>query len=212
MSWIPNDVENYCIAHSTRPSSLARELQEHTRQHVHGSQMLIGEMEGSLLQFLIRLGKVKTVLELGTYTGYSALVMAEALPEEGKLITIDINPHTSEIAKSYWSRSPSGKKIEQILKPGPQALVDLEHNFFDLIFIDADKKGYPHYLNWATTHLNTAGLIITDNTLWYGKVLEAEPDAQTQSILEHNTLAANLTGFTKTLLPVRDGMFLLQKG
>ncbi len=211
MSFVPKEIEDYCIHHSTSPSEVAKELMNFTRASVHGSNMLIGEMEGSVLKFLIKLGKVKTIIELGTYTGYSALIMAEALPEDGKVITIDVNPETSKIAQSYWDKSPHGKKIKQILKPGLEALATLEGEF-DLFFIDADKNNYPNYLDWALKHLSPNGLIITDNTLWSGKVLSAGVDKQTDSIREHNDKARLLEGYVKTLLPIRDGMYLIQRG
>lgn len=210
MSWIPSEIEQYCINHSTRPGETARALQSFTMASVHGSNMLIGELEGSLLKFLIKLNRAKRVLELGTYTGYSALVMAEALPADGKVITVDINPHTTEIAKKYWKESGLEHKIELILKPGVEALKELSGEF-DLIFIDADKNGYPSYLEWGLKHLAPKGVIVTDNTLWSGKILTAGLDAQTDSIRRHNEIAARLEGYTKTLLPIRDGMYLIQK-
>lgn len=210
MSFVPQEIENYCIHHSTQPSNVAKDLMSFTRASVHGSNMLIGEMEGSVLKFLIKLGKVKTIVELGTYTGYSALIMAEALPHDGKLITIDLNPETSKIAQSFWDKSPHGKKIQLILKPGLEALATLKGEF-DLFFIDADKNNYPQYLDWALKHLSPDGLIVTDNTLWSGKVLEAGVDKQTDSIREHNEKARLLDGYTKTLLPIRDGMYLIQR-
>lgn len=208
---ISKDIENYCIEHSTRPGETVRALGEFTRAGVHGSNMLIGEMEASVLAFLIKLGKVKNVLELGTYTGYSALAMAEQLPDDGKVITVDINPETTEIAKKFWAQSPHGKKIQQILKPGLLALEGLNENF-DLIFIDADKNNYSNYLDWALKHLSENGIIVVDNTLWSGKVLSEGLDKQTDSIIAHNKKVKNLEGYTRTLLPVRDGMFLIQKG
>lgn len=210
MGWIPLDIETYCIDHSTRPSELAKKLQEHTLSSVHGAQMLIGEMEASVLSFLIKLGQVRNILELGTFTGYSALIMAEQIPADGKVLTIDINPHTTKIAQEYWDQSEHGKKIQLILKPGMDALATLNEKF-DLVFIDADKNNYSNYLNWAIEHLSPRGMIITDNTLWAGKILQAGLDKQTDSIRAHNDLAAGLTGFTKTLLPIRDGMFLLTR-
>lgn len=211
MSFISSEIEEYCVAHSSKPSSVAQELMNHTRASVHGSNMLIGEMEGSVLKVLIKLGRVKRILELGTYTGYSALVMAEALPADGELITVDINPETTKLARSFWDKSEHGKKITQILKPGLEALATLSGEF-DLVFIDADKNNYPNYLEWALKHLSSHGLIVTDNTLWYGKVLTPGLDKQTDSIRLHNELAAKLEGYTKSLLPIRDGMFLIQKG
>jgi caffeoyl-CoA O-methyltransferase len=211
MSFISSEIEEYCVAHSSKPSVVAQELMNHTRASVHGSNMLIGEMEGSVLKVLIRLGRVKRILELGTYTGYSALIMAEALPEDGELITVDINPETTKLARGFWDKSEHGKKITQILKPGLEALATLSGEY-DLVFIDADKNNYPHYLEWALKHLSPYGLIVTDNTLWYGKVLTPGLDKQTDSIRLHNELAARLEGYTKSLLPIRDGMFLIQKG
>jgi caffeoyl-CoA O-methyltransferase len=210
MSFVPKEIEDYCIHNSTAPSEVAKELMNFTRASVHGSNMLIGEMEGSVLKFLIKLGRVKTIIELGTYTGYSALIMAEALPEDGKVITIDVNPETSKIAQSYWDKSHHGKKIKQILKPGLEALATLEGEF-DLFFIDADKNNYPNYLDWALKHLSPNGLIVTDNTLWSGKVLNAGVDKQTDSIRDHNEKARLLEGYVKTLLPIRDGMYLIQR-
>lgn len=210
MSFVPADIENYCIFNSTAPSDVARELMDYTRSSVHGSNMLIGEMEGSVLKFLIKVAKVKTVIELGTYTGYSALIMAEALPADGKIITIDVNAQTSKIAKEFWDKSPVGNKIEQILKPGLEALETLSGEY-DLFFIDADKNNYSNYLAWALNHLSANGMIVVDNTLWSGKVLEAGVDKQTDSIRAHNEKARLLEGYTKTLLPIRDGMFLITR-
>lgn len=210
MSFVPKEIEDYCILHSSQPSNVAKELMEFTRASVHGSQMLIGEMEGSVLKFLIKLGRVKKILELGTYTGYSALIMAEALPSDGKIITIDLNPETSKIAQSFWDKSVHGKKIELILKPGLEALESINGEF-DLFFIDADKNNYSNYLDWALKHLSPTGVIVTDNTLWSGKVLKGGVDKQTDSIRAHNEKARTLEGYTKTLLPIRDGMFLIQR-
>lgn len=211
MGWIPKEIEDYCIEHSTQPEETAKALQKHTMESVHGSNMLIGEMEASLLKFLIRANGSKRILELGTFTGYSALIMAEALPDDGKIITIDLNPSTTEIAKQYWAQSSHGKKIELILKPGLEALKSLDGKF-DFIFIDADKNNYSNYLEWALDHLSEKGIIVTDNTLWSGKILTPGLDKQTDSIRAHNLMARELEGYVKTLLPIRDGMFLIQKG
>ncbi len=210
MNLISPEIEDYCINHSSRPSQVAKEIQEYTKKNVHGSQMLIGEMEASVLRFLISLGKVKTVVEFGTYTGYSALAMAEALPEDGKVFTIDINKETTTLARSFWDKSPDGKKIQQILKPGLEAMKELTEKY-DLIFIDADKNNYSNYLAWAVEHLSQDGLIVVDNTLWSGRVMNSDGDKQTESIIAHNIKAKGLHGFVKTLLPIRDGMFLLKR-
>ncbi len=207
---ISPDILAYCISHSTSPSELVKELGDYTVKNISGSNMLIGEMEAAVLGFLIKLGGVKRVLELGTFTGYSALAMAEQLPADGTVTTVDINPHTTKVAREYWDRSPHGQKISQILKPGRDALAGLTGTF-DLVFIDADKNGYPFYLEWALAHLSPRGLIVTDNTLWSGKVLTPAQDNQTESIISHNSQARELLGYTKVLLPVRDGMYLITK-
>ena len=211
MNLIDPKIEAYCVEHSSKPSALSKELQEYTQNNVHGSQMLIGEMEASVLKSLIRLGRLETVVEFGTYTGYSALCMAESLPENGKIFTIDVNKETTAIARKFWDQSPHGKKITQILKPGLAAMEEL-HEKYDLVFIDADKDNYSNYLKWSLEHLSEKGIIVVDNTLWSGKVLESDGDKRTEAIIRHNRLAASLDGYTKTLLPIRDGMFLIQKG
>lgn len=208
---VPQEIENYCIEHSTCPGEIVHEIGAYTKKEVHGSNMLIGEMEAAVLTFLIKLGQVKTVLELGTFTGYSALAMAEQLPDDGKVITIDINPHTTKVAKSFWDQSPHGKKISQILAPGLEALKAIDENF-DLVFIDADKNNYSLYLDWALDHITERGFIVVDNTLWHGKVLHPGTDKQTDSIISHNKKVRDLSGYTKVLLPIRDGMYLIQKG
>lgn len=208
---ISQEIEEYCVNHSTLPSAIAQELYHYTKNNVHGANMLIGPLEASVLISLIKLARVKNVLELGTFTGYSALIFAEQIPEDGKVITIDINPHTVQIAKNFWDKSIHGKKITSILRSGPEALNEISENF-DLIFIDADKNNYPHYLEWALNHLSSNGFILTDNTLWHGKVLNPEEnDKQTQSIITHNKKASELKSYVKTLLPIRDGMFIIQK-
>lgn len=208
---ISPEIEQYCVTHSTRPGNEVRAIGDHTRANVHGSNMLIGEMEAGVMAFLIKLGRVKRVLELGTYTGYSALAMAEQLPDDGKVVTVDINKETTTLARSFWDKSPHGKKIVQILKPGLDALAELNGEEFDLVFIDADKNNYSNYLEWSVKHLSKNGLIVVDNTLWSGKVLQPGLDKQTDSIIAHNKLACELAGWTKVLLPIRDGMYCLTR-
>ncbi len=210
MQLISPELENYCVQHSSRISELARELMDFTRNQVHGSNMLIGELEASVLIFFIRLLKVRRVLELGTYTGFSALIMAEAMPDDGELISLDLNPETTRLAQSFWDRSAHGKKIHHKLGPALESLKGLSGEF-DLIFIDADKNNYSEYLLWGLKHLSPKGLIITDNTLWSGKVLTPGLDKQTDSIRAHNRLASELKGYCTSLLPLRDGMMLITR-
>lgn len=203
-------LEEYCVANSIRPSELTFELADHTRKSIPGSNMLIGELEASLLSFLIHTIGAKRVLELGTFTGYSALCMAEQLPDDGELVTIDVNATTTAVAQSYWDRSPHGHKIHARLDGGETALASLKGDF-DLIFIDADKVGYPMYVTWARDNLSDKGVIVVDNTLWSGKVLLDKPDNHTAKIMEATRIATGWDDFVATLLPVRDGMLMLKR-
>jgi len=202
---------DYCIKKSNTPSEIADELEHHTIEKVSMSQMLVGKMEASILGFLLRAVGAKRVLEIGTFTGYSALAMAENLPEDGELITLDINPETTEIAKSFWKKSPHGKKITSILGPAVEIIKELEGQF-DFIFIDADKENYLNYLNISLNKLTPNGIIAIDNVLWGGSVLnDGEMDSSTSAIKTINDFIENDRSLYATLLPVRDGIFLVKK-
>jgi len=208
---VPTEIENYCVHHSEPCSTIAKELLEYTRSHIHGHHMLIGELEAAVLTMLIKMRNVKTVLEFGTFTGFSALVMAEAIQENGTVTTIDLNPQTTQVAQTFWNRSSVGNKIKLILRPGMEAIKELDQKY-DLIFIDADKGNYLNYLKWSLEHVTDHGMIIVDNTLWYGKVLTPGADKQTDSIIAHNQYAFQLQEMKKVLLPIRDGMYVLYRG
>lgn len=215
MKLIDEQVEKYCIEKSNVPSSLCNDLELYTRENVHGAQMLIGKMEASLLGFFIRsIGAVR-ILELGTFTGYSALAMAEQLPTNGELITLDINEKTVQLAKSYWEKSPHGTKIKSLLGPGLETLNQVQGKF-DLVFIDADKRNYLLYLEKSLELLTDNGMIVIDNVLWGGRVVEAPGDSEdehrnTKFIRELNDTIAKREDLYGTLLPLRDGMFLIKK-
>lgn len=215
MKLIDEQIEKYCIEKSNVPSSLCNDLELYTRENVHGAQMLIGKMEASLLGFFIRsIGAVR-ILELGTFTGYSALAMAEQLPANGELITLDINEKTVQLAKTYWEKSPHGTKIKSLLGPGLETLNQVQGKF-DLVFIDADKRNYLLYLEKSLELLTEKGMIVIDNVLWAGRVVEAPGDSEdehrnTKFIRELNDTIAKREDLYGTLLPLRDGMFLIKK-
>lgn len=203
-------LQPYCLNHSSQPSALAKELEELTRKTIPGSNMLIGELEASLIALLIKTSGAQKVLELGTFTGYSSLIMAESLPTDGTILTIDVNSGTTALAQSFWDRSPHGHKIKASLTPGVELLPTLNENF-DFVFIDADKVNYPFYVRWAHDHLNPGGILIIDNALWSGRVIEENPNGHTQGIIEANKIAAGWKDCVTSLLPVRDGMLLVRK-
>ena len=204
-------IHEYCIQKSNRPSKTCQDLEEYTKNNVPYSQMLIGELEASLLGFLLRSIKAKNVLEFGTFTGYSALCMAENLPNDGLVVTLDINPETVGIAKRFWEDSAHGHKIQSIIGPALETVKTLDKTF-DFIFIDADKVHYLDYLEAGLKVLSPRGIIAVDNVLWSGKVLDQNnQDQNTQAIQKINNFISENTDVYGTLLPVRDGIFLIQK-
>jgi caffeoyl-CoA O-methyltransferase len=207
--FIDEKIENYCISKSSTPSKNADRIEDYTKTNVPMSQMLTGKMEASVLGFLIRSTKAKRVLEIGTYTGYSALCMAENLPKNGIVYTLDIDEKTTALAKVFWAKSPHGKKIKSILSPAKEGLLKIKGKF-DFIFIDADKVNYLDYFKICLNKLTSNGIIAVDNVLWSGKVLDPK-DEETRAICALNEYISSKKGFYKTLLPIRDGIFLVKK-
>lgn len=209
-------INQYCIDHSNTVSGINDEIENYTKANVYSPQMLIGKLESSLLAFLIKSINAKRILEIGTYTGYSALAMATYLPDDGELITLDINKETNEIAQGFWNKSEHGHKIKAHLAPALESIPSLEGQF-DIVFIDADKNNYMNYLKLTRDKLSTNGMIIIDNCLWSGNVAKAEAEiaerAQktTKSIKEVNAFVKQDPELFGTMLPVRDGMFLIRK-
>lgn len=217
MQMIDKKIEEYCISKSTLPSTDCDRIEEYTRANVHGAQMLIGKMEASFIGFLLRSIEARRVLELGTYTGYSALAMAENLPLDGEIITVDINETTVKLAREFWSQSKHGHKITSRLGSGLDIIPTLTAPF-DLVFIDADKRNYIDYLKLAVPMLSAKGMIVIDNVLWDGKVLPdatldvgEHRDRNTEFIRKVNDYIATEPTLYGTLLPIRDGMFLVKK-
>lgn len=211
MQFISPDIEQYAISKSTRPSSIAAELEIFTQQNMALSQMLIGQMEASLLGFLLRLIRAKRVLEIGTFTGYSALIMAENLSPTGEVHTIDINEEYVRAGEPIWRKSEHAGKIQVHVGNALDVIPGLSGKF-DLVFIDADKENYLNYLQLVSERLSNRGIIVIDNVLWSGRVLDdSDQDEQTQGIRHINDYLESSDLLYSTLLPIRDGVFLVQK-
>lgn len=211
MDIIDKEIDQYCQEHSWKPSEPAGELAQYTQQNVSMSRMLIGSLEASLLGFLIRSGGAKRVLEFGCFTGYSALAMAENLPEDGELITLDVNEETTELARSFWKKSPYGKKINAVLGPALESLQKIEGSF-DFVFIDADKENYPQYLELSLERLSENGVIVADNALQNGRVLDPKSESKAaQTLREFNQRVIQDKSLFCSLVPLRDGMMLIRK-
>lgn len=207
---IPEAIEAYALAHTAAGEPLFAELADETRRKTPLPQMLTGPVEGMLLHLLVKISGARRVLELGTFTGYSALRMAQALPEEGRLITCDLCAEYVAIAKKYFSRSPHGEKIEVRLGPALTTIRAFEAESFDFMFIDADKKSYPLYYEEGLRLLRPGGLMAVDNTLWSGRVLEpADEDARAIDLF--NKKATSDPRSENVLLTVRDGIMLVRK-
>ena len=200
-------IERYCTEHSSGASALATELEQYTHAHCEDAHMLIGAWEGALLRMIVAMSGARRLLEIGTFTGYSALSMAEALPADGEIITCDVNAKTSAIAQRFFDRSPHGRKIVVRLGPALDTLRTLTPPF-DLAFIDADKEGYVDYYEAILPKLAPDGLIAADNTL-FGS--DADDGEITRAITRFNEHVLSDARVEAVLLPLREGVTLIRR-
>ncbi len=210
MSFLVDEpVEAYAEAHTTPPDPLLAELAAETRATMASPQMLTGTIEGRFLELLVHASGAKRILEIGTFTGYSALSMAAALPEDGRIDTLDIEPKHAEVAQRYFDRSPHGAKITLHLGPALETVGKLEGEF-DLVFVDADKGGYDAYYEAVLPRLSARGLMAIDNTLWSGRVLDPQ-DEDTRKIAALNDKLVADERVVAVQLTVRDGVTLVRR-
>ena len=208
----PEELDEYARDHSTPPDDLLARLWDETHAKLAAPQMLTGPLEGRFLEMLIWAGGARRVLELGTYSGYSALSMAAALPDDGELITCDVWEEANEVARRYAAESPHGHKIDFRLGPALHTIETLEGPF-DLVFVDADKTNYANYFHAVLPLLAERGLIVFDNTLWSGRVLPGHDDGseETRALRELNDALASDPRGVVVLLPIRDGVTLFRR-
>ena len=212
MDFLPQDIEQYAEDHSQEEPQLLKELNLETWQTALAPRMLSGPLQGRLLSLIASLVRPKAILEIGTYTGYSALCLAEGLPEDGVLHTIDRNAELKRLQQKYFDRSGKGHQIIAHLGDAIEILPSLEQKF-DLIFIDADKSNYLNYLRLVTPMLNSGGLLISDNVLWSGKVTQKvkADDLDTKVLQEFNQQLNAHPEYQTVLLPIRDGLSVARK-
>jgi len=212
MHFIPKNLDDYVVKHSENEPELLQELNRETYQKILQPRMLSGHYQGRVLSMVSKLVNPKNILEIGTYTGYSALCLAEGMQANGALHTIDINEELFDFQRKYFDKSDYGKQIFQHLGDALDIIPKLDETF-DLVFIDADKENYPNYFNVIIDKLNTGGIILSDNVLWSGKVLEPikPDDTSTQSLLEYNALLKNDKRVETVVLPIRDGLTISRK-
>jgi caffeoyl-CoA O-methyltransferase len=208
---VSEEIERYAEAHTTPPTPLLAELAAETRETLQSPQMLTGPIEGRLLEQLVFVSGARRVLELGTYSGYSSLSMAEALPPDGRIDTCEIDERHAEVARRYIARSPYADRITVHLGPALETIARLDGEF-DLVFIDADKPNYLSYFEAVLPRLSRRGLMVVDNTLWSGRVLDPKPDdVSTEAIVEFNDRVLQDERVVCVQLTVRDGVTLIRR-
>ena len=207
MHFISQELEDYIEQHSQQEPELLAALDKETYQKVLLPRMLSGHFQGRVLSMLSKLVRPATILEIGTFTGYSALCLCEGLQEKGLLHTIDIKEELVDFQRKYFDKSPWGKQIVQHLGEALAIIPTLDLKF-DLVFIDADKENYIHYFEMILPKMNKGGIVLSDNVLWSGKVLEPlQPnDLSTKILLAYNQVLKNDPRVETVLLPIRDGL------
>ena len=210
MNFIDPSLEAYVAKHSEQEPELLQKLARETHLKVLQPRMLSGAYQGRLLAVLSKLTSPKRILEIGTYTGYSALCLAEGLQADGQIDTIDKDEELTDMQRSYFDASGFGKQIVQHLGNAAEIIPAIEGTF-DFVFIDADKVQYPLYFDLIVDRVRSGGLIIADNVLWSGKVMESAVDEATQSLQVFNKKVADDKRVETVILPVRDGLTLLRK-
>ena len=207
MDILPEKINEYVENHSQPEPELLQKLNRETWQKIIAPRMLSGHLQGRVLSMISKLIHPKNILEIGTYTGYSALCLAEGMRKDGEIHTIDINEELFDFQRKYFDASPFGKQIFQHLGNALEIIPKLEKTF-DLVFIDADKSNYPNYLEIILPKLKQGSVILSDNVLWSGKVVEElkEDDEDTKALLKYNKLLNEHPKLETVLLPIRDGL------
>ena len=211
MEILPHDLQLYLEDHCDPEPPELQKINRETYLKVLQPHMLSGHYQGRLLSMLSKMMQPKSILEIGTFTGYSTICLAEGLAEGGIIHTIEINREMEEMLNQHYKSTNVEKKVKQYFGPAAQIIVEIKENNFDLAFIDADKRNNLHYFQLVIEKIRSGGLIIIDNVLWKGKVYGAENDTDTRLIRELNDHITQDTRVEKLILPVRDGVMLIRK-
>lgn len=203
-------LQQYTESHTTPAADLLQELERETHMKVLMPRMLSGHLQGSLLSMLVHMLRPQNILEIGTFTGYATLWMAQALPPEGRLYTIDINEELEDMVRSYIAKAGLTDKIHYQIGNALDVIPTFDITF-DLVFIDADKVNYQRYYDMVFDKVNKNGVIIADNVLWGGKVVSEKKNKKTQAIMDFNEFVHNDPRVENVLLPVRDGLMIARK-
>jgi caffeoyl-CoA O-methyltransferase len=210
MEFLPEDIQLYVEKHTEEESGLLQKINRETHAHVLKSRMLSGQLQGRFLSIVSKMIKPKVILEIGTYTGYSAICLAEGLQTGGKLVTIDINEELESRVRGYFKESEYDKQIDFRIGDARKIIPTLNETF-DLVFIDADKENYSVYFDLVIDKLPHGAIILSDNVLWSGKVVQPNPDLDTKAILNFNQKIQEDSRVENLLLPLRDGVMMIRK-
>lgn len=211
MNFLEENLEKYVEAHTEKESPLLQKLNRFTNANVLNPRMLAGHFQGRLIAMLSKMIQPEYILEIGTYTGYSAICWTEGLADHGKVITLDVNEELKEIIESYISESGNEKRIELMIGNAMELVPKLNYRW-DIVFLDADKENYINYFEMVIDRVRPGGFIIADNVLWSGKVLDPEADdPDTLGLIAYNKLIQNDSRVENILLPVRDGLMIARK-
>jgi len=209
ISFVSDNIQRYADEFSSPEPDLFVELARETRATQTDPQMMVGHGEGLLLRLLVRLCAARRVLEIGTFTGYSALAMASGLPDDGELITCDVDPTATALAARFWGRSPHGRKITLRLAPALETIASLPGSF-DLVFIDADKPNYIRYWDAVLPRVRGGGVLVADNVLWSGRVLDPKEEND-RALAAFNHHVRKDSRVEHVMLPIRDGITIAVK-
>lgn len=210
MDIVAKEAEEYALAHTSPLSPLLEEVEAFTLTKTAYPSMLTGRVEGRFLQLVVQLSGARQVVEIGTFTGYSALAMGEVLPEKGRILTIENNLDHAKIAREFFTRSSSRSKITLRLGEAREILKSLPDAETDLVFIDADKQNYTAYYRESMRILRNNGLILADNALWYGRIFDPQ-DEESRAMADFNELVNADKQAEKLFLTIRDGIYVIRK-
>ena len=212
MDFLPQEIEQYALSHTSDENNLLKELNRQTHIQILQPRMLSGHLQGRVLSMFSHMINPKRVLEIGTYTGYSALSIAEGVTKDGKIFTIDLNEELEPFTRSYFCQSKYNDQIEFIVDNALNVIPKLNETW-DLVFIDADKENYSTYFDLVINNVRKGGFIIVDNVLWSGKVIQeiSSADQETAGIVNFNTKVNEDSRVENVLMPIRDGPMVLRK-
>ncbi len=210
MDFLSEELQQYVGLHTHAEPELLKKITHETNAHVLMPRMLSGHVQGRFLSLVSKMLRPKNILEIGTYTGYSAICLAEGLSAKGKLITIDINEELETRVRNYFDEAKLTSTIDYRIGDAQKIIPSLSETF-DLVFIDADKENYSLYFDLIIDKVTEGGIILADNVLWSGKVVQPKPDKDTRAILAFNEKIQNDTRLENLLLPLRDGVMVMRK-